>query len=62
MTRPRYPFHLQSRYGKSVSACGNVGAVTLSRRSIKRVDCLNCLKIIERNVETKYYKPREVIK
>ncbi len=57
MTRSKFPFHLRSFQSKEVSACGNYSGVSLSRMSIKRVDCKNCLKIIANNVETRYFKP-----
>jgi hypothetical protein len=60
MSRSSFPFHLQSHLGKFFSACGNANGVTLGWRSIKRVECKNCLKIIAANKETKYFKPLEL--
>jgi RNase P subunit RPR2 len=57
VSRSRFPFHLRSSDSKSVSACGNLSGVNLLPRSIKRVTCKNCLKIIERGAETAYFKP-----
>lgn len=58
MSRSQFPFHLRSYLGMFLSACGNVSGVNLQWRSIKRVECKNCLKLIERGVETQYFKPR----
>jgi hypothetical protein len=37
-----------------------MNGVTLQWRSIKRVECKNCLQLIERGVETRYFKPRTI--
>jgi hypothetical protein len=58
MNKSRFPFHLRSYQSISLSACGNSDGVNLQWRSIKRVECKNCLKLIERNVETRYFKPQ----
>ena len=56
MSHTRY--HLRSYQGTFIAACGNSGGVNLQWRSVKRVDCKNCLKLIENNIETRYFKPR----
>lgn len=58
MPKSRFPFHLKSSKYEGFSACGNVQGVSLPWRSVKRVECKNCLKLIEAGVETKYFKPR----
>jgi len=60
MSKPNYPYHLRSWMGIFVSACGNSNGVIVQWRSIKRVECKNCLKIIANGVETKYFRPRKV--
>jgi hypothetical protein len=53
--------HLRSngKYSGAFSACGNYHGVHLPWRSVKQVKCKNCLKIIEANVETKFFIPHK---
>ena len=59
MSKSEYRFHLRSYQSKDFSACGVYGAVTLTRRSIKRVDCKNCRAIIDGNKPTKFFRAVE---
>jgi hypothetical protein len=51
--------HLQSKRGTHMTACG-LPRYGYPWRSIKRVDCKNCLKLIGANAESAYFKPKEV--
>lgn len=59
MTHSKYPLHLRSDWDSHFAACGNFSryGTHLQFRSIKRVECKNCLKIIAANVETQHFKP-----
>jgi hypothetical protein len=62
MTRSKFPVHLQSNkaHCQARSVCGNFQVVMVPWRSCKRVKCQNCLAIIKRGVETKYFQPAEM--
>ena len=66
MTRSSFPKHLRAKqpYSNYMSACGSPYSVGLCLpwRSIKRVECKNCPKLIERGVETAYFRPQKEIK
>lgn len=50
--------HLKSTRDKLFSACGGFRQAAVTIRSAKKIDCKNCLDIIKRNEQTRWFTPK----
>jgi len=58
MSAPCYQKHLLSNKDRLYSACGVYRVPCVAWKSRKQVTCKNCMSLIERNVETVFYRRR----